>query len=71
MIHMKTKSAISKAVLVSKKDFETMKPTSALSIAEKMTEQFVGERKDADKVGSAVIPSNLQSWVISVASDYC
>ena len=66
MIHMKTKSAISKAVLVSKKDFETMKPTSALSIAEKMTEQFVGERKDADKVGSAVIPSNLQSWVISV-----
>jgi hypothetical protein len=50
MIHMKTKSAISKAVLVSKKDFEAVKHSSALSMAEKMTEQFVGEREEADKV---------------------
>jgi hypothetical protein len=56
MIHMKTKSAISKAVLVSKKDFEAVKHSSALSIAEKMTEQFVGEREEADKVGQIVVP---------------
>jgi hypothetical protein len=56
MIHMKTKSAISKAVLVSKKDFEAVKHSSALSMAEKMTEQFVGEREEADKVGQLVVP---------------
>lgn len=52
MLHMKTKSAISKAVLVSKKDFESVKSSSALSIAEMMTEQFAGaEKEEADKVG--------------------
>ena len=40
MLHMETKSNISGAVLMSKKDFETDRANSALSNAENMTKQY-------------------------------
>lgn len=46
MLHMKTKSVISGCVLVSKKDFESEKGSSALSSAERMTVDFKGIEKE-------------------------
>ena len=51
MLHMKTKSAISGCVLVSKKDFESEKSSSALSSAERMTEEFTGAIKKEEQEG--------------------
>ena len=41
MLHMETKSCIGNSVLISKKDFESARPTSALSEAERLTEEFI------------------------------
>ena len=49
MLHMKTKSAISGCVLVSKKDFDSDKSSSALSSAERMTEEFKGAIKKEEE----------------------
>ena len=40
MLHMETKSCIGNSVLISKKDFESSRSTSALSEAERLTEDF-------------------------------
>ena len=40
MLHMETKSCIGNSVLISKKDFEASRTTSALTEAERLTENY-------------------------------
>ena len=46
---METKSCIGNSVLISKKDFELSKSVSALSEAERLTENYVGSGVGAGK----------------------
>ena len=49
MLHMETKSCIGNSVLISKKDFESSKSTSALSEAERLTESYIGSEVSQGK----------------------
>ena len=62
MLHMKTKSCIGNSVLISKKDFEASRSTSALTEAERLTENYISseviqdydEKQEGDKVSQCL-----------------